>query len=56
MIRDSSVGIAMGYGVDAQVSITGRGKRFFSTPQRPDQLWGPDSLLSNGYLGLFPQG
>jgi hypothetical protein len=30
-----------------------RGKRFFSSPQRPDLLWGPPSLLSNGYRGLL---
>jgi hypothetical protein len=23
------------------------------TPQRPDRLWGPSSLLYNGYQGLF---
>jgi hypothetical protein len=34
--RDSSVGIATGYWLDGQGSIPGRGKRFFSTPQRPD--------------------
>jgi hypothetical protein len=28
-----------------------RGKTFFSTPQRPNQLWGSPSLLSNGYRG-----
>jgi len=27
---------------------------FFSSPPRPERLWGPISLLSNGYKGLFP--
>jgi hypothetical protein len=35
---DISVGIAMGYELDGWASILGRGKRFFSTPQRPDRL------------------
>jgi hypothetical protein len=26
-------------------------QRFFSLPQRSDRLWGPPSLLSNGYWG-----
>jgi len=25
-------------------------------PARPDRLWGPTSLLSNGYRELFPCG
>jgi hypothetical protein len=29
---------------------------FFSLPPRPDQLWVPPSLLSNGYQELFPWG
>jgi hypothetical protein len=36
MTRNSSVGIATGYRLDGRGSIPGRGKGFFSTPQRPD--------------------
>jgi len=28
----------------------------FSSPPRPDQLWGPPSLLSDGYQEIFPWG
>jgi hypothetical protein len=28
----------------------------FSSPPRQERLWGPLSLLSNGYQGLFPWG
>jgi hypothetical protein len=27
--------------------------RFFSSPQRPDRLWDPPSLLSDWYRGFF---
>jgi hypothetical protein len=55
--RDSSVGIATGYGLDdrdvpIRVPV---GSRIFSSPRRPDRLWGPPSL-SNGYRGLFLRG
>jgi hypothetical protein len=56
-IRDSSVGIATGYGLDdrgvgVRVQV---GSRIFSSPSRPDRLWGPPSYLYNGYQGLFPR-
>jgi hypothetical protein len=47
--RDSSVGVAKDYGLDDRGSILGRGKRFFSTSQLPDRLWGPPYHLYNGY-------
>jgi hypothetical protein len=53
--RDGLVGIAAGFGLDGQrvgvrVSV---GARFFSSPHHPDQFWGPSSLLSRGYWGIF---
>jgi hypothetical protein len=32
-----------------------KGKNIFCSPKRHDGLWGPASLLFNGY-GIFPQG
>jgi hypothetical protein len=57
MGRDSSVGIATGYGLDDRgvgvgVSV---GSRIFTSPFRPDRLWGPSSLLSKGYRVPFPE-
>jgi hypothetical protein len=56
--RDSAVGIATVYGLDDRgVGIrVPVGSRIFSTLRRPDRFWGPLSLLSNGYRGLFPRG
>jgi hypothetical protein len=56
-IRDSVVGIATGYGLDdrgvgVRVPV---GSRIFSSPRRSDRLWGPPSILSNGYRGLLPR-
>jgi hypothetical protein len=50
--RGSSVSAVPGYGLDDQGdrgSIPGRGLS-------PDRLWGPPSLLYNGYWGSFPGG
>jgi hypothetical protein len=47
------VGIATGCGLDGRGSIAGSDKRFCSALQCPDRLWGPRSLLSRGYRGLF---
>jgi hypothetical protein len=55
--RDSSVGIATGYGfngrgVEVQVAV---GSRIFSSPRRPDRLWGPTQPPIQWVLGaLFP--
>jgi hypothetical protein len=56
--RDSSVGIATGYGLDdRQVGVRVLvGPRVFSSSRRPDRLWGPPSHLSNGYRRPFPRG
>jgi hypothetical protein len=57
-IRDSSVGTATGCGLDDREVRVGVpvGSRILSSPRCPDRLWGPPSLLSNGYRGLLPQG
>jgi hypothetical protein len=54
--RDRSVGVEMSYGLGRPRSVPGRGKIFFSSPKRPDSLWAPPSLLTNGYWGLFFRG
>jgi hypothetical protein len=52
-IRNSAVGIATGYRLDdREVGVrVPAGSRIFSSLRRPDRLWGPPNLLSNGYRG-----
>ena len=38
----------------SQVSNLGRSKEYFSSPNRPCCLWGPPSLVFNGYPGPSP--
>jgi hypothetical protein len=52
----SSGSIVSDYGLDDRGSIPGRGRGIFFSPLHPDRLWGPPSLLSNGYRGSFPRG
>jgi hypothetical protein len=47
------IGSRYRYGLDGPHSIPGSA-RFFSSLQRPDRLWGPPSLLSNGYRAISP--
>jgi hypothetical protein len=56
MSRDSSVGIAASCRLDGRDSISGRDKRFLSSPQRQDRLWGHQASYPMGTGGSFPAG
>jgi hypothetical protein len=51
--RDSSVGVATGWTAGLRIPA---GVKISSAAQRPNLLWGPPSLLFNGYRRLFPRG
>jgi hypothetical protein len=56
--KSKAVSIATGYrlddrGVGVQVLV---GRRIFSSPYHPDQLWGPAQLSSQWVPGIFPGG
>ena len=51
-VAGSSVGIAIGYGLEGPGSDSGRDEIFRTCP---DRSWGPPSLLYNGYR-VFPGG
>jgi hypothetical protein len=52
-----AVGMTTGYGHDRGFGVRVRvGSTIFSFPSRPDRLWGPPTLISNGYRGLFARG
>jgi len=42
--------------MDNRGSISDRVWDFLPSPPRPDRLWGPLSLLSDGWQGIFPRG
>jgi hypothetical protein len=57
--KERGAGIAqpvqwLGYGLDNRSSITGKGRDFFFLRPRLYRLWGPLSILFNGYRDSFP--
>jgi len=54
MSRDSSDVYRWATGWMIGDASPGRGWGFSSSPPSPDRLWSAQSLLSDGYQGLFP--
>jgi amino acid transporter len=51
----NNMNLVLGYGPDdrsSRVLFPAESGNFFSSPPRPERLWGPPSLLRNGYQGL----
>jgi hypothetical protein len=46
----AGAGIATGYGLDGRCLIPNPGERCLSSSERPDRIWGPPSLLCNGFF------
>jgi len=51
---DSIIGTVSGLWAAISRTLFLRDKRFFSSPEHPDQLWGPTRLLFNGCKVLSP--
>lgn len=47
-------GCLLGFGLENCFSIPGTIKRFFSSPDCPDRIWGPSIFIYIGYAGPFP--
>jgi hypothetical protein len=52
--RDSLDDIETGYGLDGRNLTSGRGKRFFSSPQHSARLWGHPAFYSMDAGSSFP--
>jgi hypothetical protein len=54
LVYGARYGMVTGYGLDGWRSIPGTDKRISFSPQHADLLWGPSSLIANGYRRFLP--